>query len=100
MNWDIAFAACYATVAFGAANVFCAAPDRLQKWALALVILGFLMLYAYHAAEAAGFVAHWEIKDIGFNFIAWAAILHIGRILFIERLECKSSSGPSLHSLV
>lgn len=99
MTWDIGYAFAYSLVAMGGANLFCAAPDGLQKTSLGMAILGFLLLYAYHCAEATGYVAHWEIKDIGYNFIVWAAILHISRILFIERLACKSSSERSLPSL-
>lgn len=96
MTWDLAYCFIYGGAALGASNIFCTAPDVLRKIALLLAMLGFIALYSYHCAGYLGHLPHWEIRDLGQQFIVWGAIIEIARLLFIERLSCKNLSGESL----
>lgn len=93
MTWHYTYAVIFMVTSFGCANLFCTAPDRLQKLVLALLMVGFSLLYAYHCAGAAGIVPHWEIEKLGHDFITWAVIIYVFRLIFIEHLSCKNLSA-------
>lgn len=100
MTWDHTYALIFMGASFGCANLFCSAPDRMQKLVLGLLMVGFALLYAYHCAGAAGLAAHWEIEGLGHHFIVWAVLIYIFRLIFIEHLSCKNLSAGSRRSPV
>lgn len=98
MAWDLTLLVVHILAALVCATLYCTAPDWLQKLVLGLLIASSLILVSVYAADLGRLEQPWQIKVIALKVEHLAVLLYLFRLIFVERLSCKSSSQPSRHS--
>jgi hypothetical membrane protein len=96
--WDLTLLAVHIFAAYGAAMLYCTAPDWMQKLVLANLIAAELVLVGVFAYDAAGQPLHWMVKLLAYKVEHIGVLLYIFRLLFVERVSCRRSSQHYQHS--
>lgn len=95
MSWNLMLLIFHMLLAIGAGHIFCRAPDVIQKVALFLVIVGFLVLFGHYAVEVFGPGSHWIVKEVAMYFFYFAVLVHVLRLIFKDLGICPISLPPS-----
>jgi hypothetical protein len=102
--WDEFMLMAHIGAALVAASLFCTAPDRTAKGVLLLVILAMLIMVAHYAMRLSGlFTDRWWVSE-NVKLVAYAIehgviLLYLTRLLWKEKLSCKSLSRNSRYFL-
>jgi uncharacterized integral membrane protein len=102
--WDEFMLIVHIGAALIAASLFCTAPDRTAKGVLLLVILAMLIMVTAYALRLSGlFADRWwvpeNVKVLAYAVDHGVILLYLTRLMWKEKLSCKSLSRNSRYFL-
>lgn len=90
MSWDITLLAVHIGAAMACGMLYCSAPDWMQRIVLGLLVASSLVLVSVYACDTFSYEYPWIVKLIAYKTEHAAVLLYLFRIVYIERLSCKS----------